>query len=137
MNIQLETALADMITKATQGVEAGAELLVAEVPEVLSQLLLWYGVYNLLTTVVALGLWVFLVWFTIAFSGNRDGKFSTTHMGDGSDEVGPIIMLTGMVHLTAFLFMITTVNLEWLKIWLAPKIWLIEYGATLAAKVVT
>lgn len=137
MDIQLETALADMITKATQGVEAGAELLVAEVPEVLSQLLLWYGVYNLLITVVSLVLWVFLVWFTIAFSGNRDGKFSTTHMGDGSDELGPIIMLTGMVHLTAFLFMITTVNLEWLKIWLAPKIWLIEYGAALAAKVAT
>ena len=38
------------------------------------------------------------------------------------------------VEIFVFLIAMSRINLEWLQIWLAPKVWLIEYASKLIGK---
>lgn len=139
MNEQLQKSLADILAKVTSGVEAGVDFLSAELPDVVYQLLMWKmleaGVALVFSTILLV---VILVVF-IKYSGEgeedeaiRRHKITLTH--DENGDLSPHIMFTyGLAAIVVpFIVAIAYQNLLiCLKIYIAPKIYLIEYAASL------
>jgi hypothetical protein len=136
MNEQLENAVVALINKSVEGVESSINFLQAEIPEVVYQLLMWSVVDNLIKGL--LYLIVSLFWFYWAIyipyktiqkaRKNKAETFFTYKDGSVSEGVAVlginiliIIPLLGSVH-----FLMGA-----LKIWIAPKVWLLEYAASL------
>jgi hypothetical protein len=120
---ELNTALATLITQATQGVEAGVSFLQAELPEVVEQLLMWHFTVNLISFIGACVV-------TLAACIAMIPLIKCIKAVD-SYWVFETAVATVIGYLLIVLITIKTYNLEWLQIWLAPKVWLLEYSATL------
>jgi hypothetical protein len=124
---QLNIALAKLIEQATAGIDASTSFLTAQVPDVILQLLMWnfalnltYFVLGILTLFFCIYLWR-KIYRTLEV---MDGRSSTDH--EDAIIIGGGI-LSAVLVLPAFIFL----NITWLQIWIAPKVWLLEYGATL------
>lgn len=123
MNDQLQKALADLLAKANQGIDAGSTFLQAQLPDVIQQLLVWKAVYSVLSFVGAMSLAGAVLYLYYRL---YRWWMSLSKRGDH-----PEIMF---VLLTAFLWtlVIGMFSLDWLQILIAPKVYLIEYAASLA-----
>lgn len=146
MNEQLQQALAALLNKTVQGIDSGAAFLSAEVPDVIQQLLMYKLIESALWFSVGITLMisVFFVRRACVLSKNKaikaydDGERwtryetctdTTSHSYDW--VTGPATFF--VPGLIAFIgIVMTTANLDWVKIWIAPKIYLIEYAASLA-----
>ena len=118
----LEQALVDAISLATSGAEKATEFLVAEVPEIVQQALLYYGVkHGLLFTI---GVILSLYALTVFRSDWVEGE-DYTHDDLTGQGLLKVMRFSLIVPGAIFMF----ANLEWLKNWLAPKLWLIEFAA--------
>jgi len=127
MNEQLQTALADLLSKANEGIDSASGFLVDEIPDVIYQLLMWYGVYSAIMCVAGI---IYLSVLYKAIKWSLTGPRWDWHMKqtDAGFPTPVFYMLTVLLLIPVFHMF----NLTWLKIWIAPKIWLIEYAATLA-----
>lgn len=118
----LYDALANIITKATSGVGAGISFLSEQIPDVIHQLLLWKLTASLAIGLLLLILVVVYLYFTI--KGFKKGWWRDV-------DLGPIWFLIvtpisfGAAGGVIYYLLIA------LKIWLAPKVWPIEYAAHL------
>tara|TARA_B100001105_G_scaffold186434_1_gene151052 strand:+ start:10155 stop:10610 length:456 start_codon:yes stop_codon:yes gene_type:complete len=137
----LDQAVAELINKAVSGVDTASEFLVEQTPDVLQQLMLWYGVSSAVKGVI--GVVGFLIFTNVVItvyralqSQNPSCKFFERYE-DGTIEdlnaksvscmaLGLVGLITGFCLIENFM--------EFLKIVIAPKIWLIEYAADLAKK---
>lgn len=130
----LENALVTLIEKVTSGVD----FLVSEIPDVVHQLLMWNMVESLIWFI---GMWLGFVIIAVSASMNAKRiylKWSgiKKENGDNSawcDEPGDFFG-TVIPYVCLFVWFLSCVrlcNFTWLKIWLAPKVWLIEYAAEL------
>lgn len=125
MNEQLQQAITKMIEKALSGLDAGAEFLAGEIPDVVMQLMMWHGVYNLLMMVIGIAL--VILWCVVE---SKIYKHMVANDADHQDWVFSILI--GLIpRCVAGGVCYSLINLEWLKIWIAPKVWLIEYAASL------
>jgi hypothetical protein len=126
MNEQLQDALTELLGKANNGIDNASNFLVAELPEVIQQLLLWHGVYNFVLFIGGL-----LLALAIVFADFKMYKvakdWSDVDFKSGYLLVGSF----GRIFLWAIV-LVGMLNLEWLQIWIAPKVWLLEYAASLA-----
>ena len=124
MNDQLQPALAEILNKSMSGIDAASEFLLAETPEVIQQLLLWYAVYS--------GIW-FIICCLALLSVILSIKWAIKHEKKADyHDAGMYATFAGFYTAIIFLITVFTIDLDWLKIWIAPKIWLIEYAASLA-----
>jgi len=130
MEEQLQQALASILNKTVTGVEAGVAFLSAEVPEVIQQLLYWKLAQAALVMVLAAA---FLITFyrkgKVIMAAEKGSFWQESYGG----ATGPAVMfwMVGTV-LGAF----STVGFiasafRVLQILVAPKIYLIEYAASL------
>lgn len=130
MNEQLQNALTQLLNKAVKATEAGAEFLSQEIPDVVMQLLIWHGVYNFILFII--GVVVLITIFCIDHNVGkrlynlceREGEFDSfwfLYVGMGS--VGRVFFYGIPLDLL--------INVQWLQIWIAPKVWLIEYASKL------
>jgi len=127
MNIELEKALTDLINKSLSGIDAAKDFLSAEVPDVLTQLLMWHGVYNFVLFCVG------IMGLCLIFYGNyRQFKWWKKEL-NGNDSMGehPEVMLN-LFQIFIIFPCVLSINLEWLQVWIAPKVWLLEYAAKIA-----
>lgn len=151
MNEQMQEALTEIIKKASGGIDASMSFLSREIPDVVQQLLLWNVVKSgflfaigLMLLCAAVVLWRAKIGMSKseAREAYKNGEPWTRFGGYGSvtsieydaimalPEYGKnripaaALMILGLIWLTS--------NLGWLQIILAPKIWLIEYAASLA-----
>ncbi|ARF50802.1 hypothetical protein [Pantoea stewartii] len=148
MNEQANKILADLLQKASNGIDAAVSFSQAQIPDVIHQLLVWNFTFSLITTVVAALTIPLLVWFlrsqlsrkqtgTIARGesyswGEGKPKYRPTLMWDSKGELSPGAMLFGFIVPVWVLCIADRVlDLTWLKIWVAPKLYLIEYAAHL------
>lgn len=132
MNEQLQESLATLLTKTLQGIDASTAFLKAELPDVIQQILMWYAVSS--GIYMALGLLILLVWvvcerYCFKYICNKYEEYQEREdcLWYGYIQVGSLIRILP-TYLT-----IKLVNLEWLQILIAPKLWLIEYAAQLAS----
>ncbi len=117
MNENLQKALEEILKSSL----TAKEFLVSEAPEVIQQLLTYNFVLSICGTLVGIILLVPLypLWkWAIKLAYEEDECFG----------IFPVAMYSLVAGIPG---LILTFNLEWLKIWLAPKVYLIEYVADL------
>jgi hypothetical protein len=134
VNQSLQNALALIIEKAVSGMDATVGFLSEQIPDVIQQLLMWQFAYHLIWgLVLTIGTIVFAVitikWcrnlWRISDSRNDTGEAAVfaTFFTLFSNAVGIKLFFDGFDDL-----------LLALKIYIAPKIYLIEYAADLVKK---
>lgn len=126
MDAQLQAALIRLLTGTADAMTAGASFLQAELPEVVRQLLLWKLISAL--TVGSLLAAVAIVWFVIA---TRKVVRWEAKAEEPSKGLGWALFLAfSLPALTAGAGAIA-LYLRAVQIWLAPKVYLLEYVARL------
>lgn len=142
MNEQANKILADLLQKASNGIDAAVSFSQAQIPDVVHQLLLWNAVSSIIWQVMVMIISLVIV-ISLHKGLKQKGELVTGRGWEGyvgrsifydSDGdlcgVGILSCLTGgFVLLCCFATFIG--NFDWLKIWLAPKLYLIEYAAHL------
>lgn len=117
MNEELQEALTSIINRVVSGADAVVEFSKEQVPDVLQQLLMWHMMESLvwcISGVLVLGLTAYTL-YRVPKSGRR------------LDELLILYVLFALPLLAG----IKMLNLVWLKVWLAPKLYLLEYAASL------
>ena len=121
----LEQVLVDTIQKATELTGNVIDFATAQIPDVIHQLLMWKLAESGARIVVCLIIiWVFFVirkHIKEAVKGTLD------------EDVGPVIyaILGGIFLVAVPALLIIGSVMRILKIWIAPKLYLLEYAATL------
>lgn len=130
----IQNTLEQALIKSIEGIQkTGTELVDAlyqQAPEVVEQLLLWHGIESFIHCIAAILVFVFpFIHYRVA-----SHLYQKLGVKDWRDESGFWIptVVSGVVVFSFvisgfFIFM----NLKWLKIWLAPKVYLLEYLADL------
>lgn len=148
MNEQSQKVLSDLLSRAVQGVDKAVEFSQAQIPDVIHQLLVWNFVSSLITTILTLLTIPLVSWFLIKQSkkkeigvfGNGEGyswnygkpKYKTTFFWKRDGDFNEfVIVLVAVVATYSVIVFNTIANMTWLKIWLAPKLYLLEYAASL------
>lgn len=137
----LQTGAAALIEKALSGIDQATGFLQAEIPEYVYQLLLWKGVESFITFILCLvvtGLWIFygivkpIKMISKGLKDCEENFFVSTH-NYHKDKVEVDFSALSLLLNVFILFPLMGFikNLEWLQIWIAPKVWLVEYAATL------
>ena len=127
MTEELNKELVKILQDTTETIGSAKDFVIGELPDVVSQLLLWYWVHSAILMAIGLILLVALPIFSV-----KTWDTSWTHRDDnGTRDVGPVIIVWAILQVTVLFASLALMNLTWLKIWIAPKIWLIEYTATL------
>jgi len=132
MNEQLQGALTSLINKSLDGLDAATDVLTAELPEVITQLLLWYGVSSLIYAGVGLSLMIISI---VAMKKTYDAfkkAEKRTYLKDYDGDINYGFAINWSLSVGVVCIGLIMFNLTWLKIWIAPKIWLIEYATSLA-----
>lgn len=127
MNEQLQQALTAILNKTMQGVDAGVSFLNGQIPEVIYQLLVWKASLSAISMVACIAL-CFAIYKLNVFQFRYIKKWKE----DGDEFMDHPEMMINMIQIFWFIPVGVLFSLDWLKIWLAPKIYLIEYAASLA-----
>ena len=141
MTKELDSKLLEILNSTTEAIGNGVDLVVGELPDVIYQLLLWYGVRSAILFILSMTIIVGSTALSISLYrkmlkdyNNKEawtrwiGDISNSETSHAYDQARFALIFAQAVALIIASFMI---NLTWLKIWIAPKIWLIEYTATL------
>lgn len=138
MTTTLNTALSETIIKVTSGVEGMVAFGKEQIPEVMEQLLMWHFVNDLT---------YFVFWFIMLCFGIYRWKTITKHaskikkeVDSGTKSKDGADFETFMCYLIPVLSIVfgtigTLACKTWIKILVAPKLYLIEYAAKLASGV--
>lgn len=128
MNDQLQKVLADIITRVTSGADAAIQFGKEQIPEVLKQLLIWNFTFSFLIWFSATAIIVgYVIWMLTKFRWWFKNQRSTTTEQDAA--VTALTVIWGII--TFIMIFVFWCNLDWLKIWVAPKLYLLEYAASL------
>ena len=130
MNEELQKALGELLNKANDGIDAASGFLAAELPEVIQQLLMWHGVYNFILFIISVIFISVSVTIITKVTLNIDNAnhWSVNSKGDDLSVSGGVSIIVSVVLI---LLSCAFVNMKWLQIWIAPKVWLLEYAASL------
>ena len=124
----LKQSLATVLQKATEGVEAGVGFLSAQLPDVIHQLLLFKLVWGVAVIVIFTSLFVVLLKVSKHFIEKANGdKWINVFPGLLAVVSAAVTVVVGLIGIFVTIASIKTV----LMIWLAPKIYLIQYAAEL------
>lgn len=124
-NVTLNQALAEILTKASQTMSDGISFLSAEIPEVARQFLT-YNLYNsVLYAVFSLAVFLCILDRYLKFLKTRDKK----HFMAGERHF--IVSVMSLVFGSLFLFLLLYEVSKIIKITVAPKIYLIEWAASI------
>lgn len=151
MNEQLQQALTAILNKTMSGVDAGVSFLSAEIPDVIHQLLMWKLAEACLllavfTAVAILGGVAIRKSYVPVKRHMRGSSLYYGNSGNDLEKEGKELMaenagampfaifglIFGVIALFVFAVNGTQKVAVILQIWLAPKIYLIEYAASLA-----
>jgi len=119
----LNDELAALINKSLAGADAAASFLQAQLPDVIHQLLVWHAVSSFLSQALSVAWFIGLVLWVKAGTKNKGMGALHEEWLAGTIGVG---FVGSIVFILVFFY-----NFDWLKIWLAPKIYLLDYVASL------
>ena len=125
MNEQANKILADLLQKASNGIDAAVSFSQAQIPDVIHQLLVWNFAASIIFSVLGALLFVAgqcVTWRVIKCLRKRWAGY---HMIDHPEAM--IMFVAWFLTLLP----LSWIDLTWLKIWIAPKLYLIEYAAHL------
>lgn len=121
----LEHILLDTLESTSSGIGKAIDFAAEQIPDVIHQLLMWKFVGSLI--LFSFSLILSIISFYLAyklFEGKKGTKFYDM------EPFGIFPFLFGL-GFSLILFH----NLDWIKIWVAPKLYLLEYATELVKKV--
>lgn len=118
---QVDVVLAKALEGLLDTFQAGKDFVLEQAPEVIQQLLAWHFAFSLISAIMCFIVVLVVLYFTFV---------KNAWMMDYNDSVGAGVVPMGVLF---FIFVpCTIVNaFEALKIYIAPKVWLLEYAADL------
>lgn len=129
LNENTKNILEEFLVDTISGINKVVEFSVEQIPDVLQQLLIWHCVHSAVVNIITI-LVVISSWYAyIRLYNYHVKKYGPMENADGT-------WIHFMVVGSIMLFFITTfaplnLNLTWLKIWVAPKLYLLEYAANI------
>lgn len=138
MEEQANKILVELLKKASNGIDAAVSFSQAQIPDVVHQLLIWSFVHSALFQLAGLLLLIAAIKLpSFARTARNNGERWTSF--DGRPNDGYFISSVYYDICTVFVpifgsimgILIIAFNFKWLKIWIAPKLFLIEYAASL------
>ncbi len=124
MNEELQKALAEFVRATLAGFKTGKDFVVAEAPDVIQQLIRWnfwsHVFWAVVFTVVALAVWRLAVVRMMQIRAAKDQAYDRDNYTAGAVACG------GVVGIFSCLALYNTQ--EALQIYIAPKVWLIEWA---------
>jgi len=133
-NDELNKVLIDAINSTKDGVGQAVDFAVAQAPDVIQQLLLWRAVDSIISCLVGLlcFLAIYLFWRFVKSYPQPESFSSGNLVWWDKGELHPLTAIFGGIAvIVLFICAIGLINLTWLKIWIAPKLFLVEYAASL------
>ena len=141
MNEKLQNQLVEILQSVSTSVGDAKEFMIAELPDVVQQVLSWYTVLSIIENIIGIILVVLMV-YIIRNMAVKPKSMSTANivqrlafMKENYNENGidysPGVLLWASTVLIMCAVVMSTLNIVFLKILIAPKLWLIEYAATL------
>lgn len=137
MNEQLQQSLSQILEQAVSGVQAGVSLLSAELPDVIHQLLMWKMIESLIWCIGGVAFTVIAIRWFLKFVGKGkelDAKYKATLTHDEQGNLAEWSPVSLIPLVIIVLIAMNTINITWLQILIAPKVYLIEYAANLVTK---
>ncbi|EEW5488926.1 MULTISPECIES: hypothetical protein [Escherichia] len=147
MQEEANKILVDLLKKASDGIDSAIVFSQAQIPDVVHQLLVWNMVDSLIKTLIAISTIPLVIWFVKKqckkveigkfdnegrSCDNGQPKYKTTMIWESDGKLSGFVLPLVALFILWFSFIISVVaNMTWLKIWLAPKLYLIEYAASL------
>lgn len=147
MNEQANKILVELLQKASNGIDAAVTFSQAQIPDVIHQLLVWNFTKSLALTLLMVLTIPFVVKFAMAmlrrqqdgvfdnegYSWDRGNpKFKPTLIWQKDGDLSPLTIIFGFaIGLYVAILLGVVADMTWLKIWLAPKLYLIEYATSL------
>lgn len=128
-NQKLQEAVSSLIQHSLEMFDKGASFLSEEIPEVVHQLLYWEFTRNIITTIIGIAL-LGILFYLIITSNKRIIEYRKSNRYDDGFSYLMFFFVSIFGGIPAILFCISLINLTWLKILIAPKIFLIEYAAS-------
>lgn len=138
MDDKANKILADLLQKASDGVDSAVAFSQAQIPEVVHQLLVWNVVSSAGSQLLGIAL-IVLSFAPPAFSV-RSRKSGRQWTASDREPLDSWFMPSALYILCTFVapaigsvvgIITISFNFDWLKIWLAPKLYLLEYAASL------
>ena len=149
MSEELQKALGELLSKANNGIDAASGFLVSELPDVIQQLLMWHGVRGFVLFIIGvIGLASIYKQSMYLISkvpekpaekgGVENWAYSIIRFNCGDSISSKAALDFFIIGSVVFIIVesaiyIAMLNLKWLQIWIAPKVWLLEYAAKLAS----
>ena len=132
MNEQLQQAISQLITMSLVAIDKGATFLSGQIPDVIQQLLLWKAWESFLHFfIVGIVLSIVIVYANIK-QFNYWMQETTDKNGYKlkriNEDYGALSMLNIVQLMWVFILPQAICDLTWFQIWIAPKIYLIEYA---------
>ena len=125
-----EEALARFINGTLDAADKVGQFAVAELPQFITEALHWYFAYNLILFVA--GVVLAIIFVTVDYRLFHYARTVDKREGDATATVLVWGIAGSIFRVVAWAFGVAAlINLQWLKIWIAPKLWLIEYAARL------
>lgn len=126
MSEQTDKIVSTLIQKAMDGVDQAVDFSRAQLPDVIEQLMKWkMASYSLTILTCAVLMLVMFIFFKKAYEW---------HEGYEKESAGFFGMLfSAFVFLASLVVLLATAG-HLIQLWMAPKVWLIEYAAQLVGK---
>jgi len=131
MNENLQNAVTELITKAISTADHAQEFVMAEMPELIQQLLYWKMIEAIFVFILSI-IWLFayiksIKWIWPKLNHKVD-CLDAWAASKGISTIGMVIVGSlVIINLTIGIDQIFTI----LQIWIAPKVYLIEYASGL------
>jgi hypothetical protein len=132
MNEELEAKANDALASVLDGVIEAKDFVISQVPDVIHQLLTWNFTASIIPFMITLILFIIeSVCFIRALKHYNKTGWPENIYDTNFVKIGSIIIVVLFLLSCFILIPIMCLNTGWLQIWLAPKVWLIEYAANI------
>lgn len=132
-NELLSKVLAENIQKASDGVGSAIDFTMDQAPEVIQQAIMWQITKSVTAFIISISALLFGVYLLQIARGiqrkNKERKLTRYHSDEFEDADGYFIISACIIFFAAPFALMSCMSA--LKVWVAPKVWLIEYAASL------
>tara|TARA_R110000787_G_scaffold264736_1_gene370626 strand:+ start:62 stop:463 length:402 start_codon:yes stop_codon:yes gene_type:complete len=133
MNEELQNALGALLNKANNGIDTAGEFLASELPDVIQQLLMWHGIKSFVSFISCIIVMILAIAMLVKALKNKDLEGHWAYASSSYELLSFNGILVCMSSVISIIPALVNINIVWLQIWIAPKLWLIEYAAKLAS----
>jgi len=125
MEEELQKTANEALKGIIEGVASAKEFILAELPEVVQQLLMWKAAESLIVFVICFSI-LLAAWVNLAF------LIRYLRKEDFAESIAiPWAIVSLFLTILGTAIPLDIINLDWLQIWIAPKVYLLEYAASL------